>query len=154
MKTVFILMLILFTSTLSSNELAWVDEQVKAIKPPRSGMTSRGLSIIKNPFIFLAKNRGADSGKKGARKSSPSKKSKSATSSGIKNIIEKRRSLILTVIMNTSAMINGKWYKIGDKLNGYTISKIDSSSVLLTKKSKKLLLSTNSKNLNLNFNNK
>ena len=156
MKTFFIIMIILLTSNLSSNELAWVDEQVESIKPPRTGMKSRELSILKDPFIFLKKNRIEESKSKNANRSSTPKVTRSATSSapGAKKIIKKRKGLTLTTVINTSAMINGKWYKMGDKVSGYKVSKIDSTSVLLTKKKKKLLLSTNSKNKNLNFNNK
>jgi len=156
MKTFFIVITILLTANLNANELAWVDEQVEAIKPPRTGMKSRELSILKDPFIFLKKNRTEESKNKSAKRSSTPRVTKNAISStsGSKKVIKKRRGLTLSTVINTSAMINGKWYKIGDKINGYKVSKIDSTSVLLTKKSKKLLLSTNSKNKNLNFNNK
>ena len=156
MKTFFITMVILFTVNLSSDELSWVNDQVEAIKPPRTGMKSRELSILKDPFIFLKKNRTGESKNKKARRSSvpTAKKGVASSTSGTKKTIKKRKGLILSTVINTSAMINGKWYKVGDKISGYKVSKIDSTSVLLTKKSKKLLLSTNSKNKNLNFNNK
>ncbi len=155
MKTIFILIMLLLTINLSSNELAWVDEQVEAIKPPRNGMKSRELSIIKDPFIFLSKNRTNASKKKSTKRSSTPSRAKTAVSSNGKKIVKKKKgSLRLTTVINTSAMINGKWYRLGDTISGYKVSKIDSTSVLLTKKSKKLLLSTNSKNKNLNFNNK
>ena len=155
MKTFFITIVILLTSSLSSNELSWVDEQVEAIKPPRTGMKSRELSGLKDPFIFLAKNKSKKPESKTASKSSTSSTTRATTSSGAKKIIKKKvNSLTLTTVINTSAMINGKWYKIGDKVRGYKVSKMDFKSVLLTKKSKKLLLSTNSKNKNLNFKNK
>lgn len=146
MKTFFITMVLLLTVNLSSNELSWVNEQVEAIKPPRIGMKSRELSILKDPFIFL--NRNKTTSTKKSKRSSTSKKVVSST------VVKKKSSLSVTMLMNSSAMINGKWYKVGDKINGYNVSKIDSKSVLLTKKKKKLLLSTNSKNKNLNFNNK
>lgn len=146
MKTFFMIMTILFTVSLSSNELSWVNEQVEAIKPPRTGMKSRELAVLKDPFIFLNRN-------KTSTKSSPSKTKKSSVTSPRK-VVKKRTALSVTMLMNSSAMINGKWYRIGDKINGYSVSKIDSTSVLLTKNKKKLLLSTNSKSKNLNFNNK
>ena len=157
MKTFFITMAILLTINLSSNELTWVDEQVEAIKPPRIGMKSRELSILRDPFIFLKKNRTDETkSKNGAKRArTASVPNKTATSSGAKKVIKKKKKgLSITMLMNSSAMINGKWYKVGDTVNGYKVSKIDSTSVLLTKKSKKLLLSTNSKSKNLNFNNK
>jgi len=156
MKTFFIIMTILLTVSLSSDELAWVDEQVEAIKPPRTGMKSRELSIVKDPFIFLKKNRIDEAkNKNGIRRARvASTPNRAATSSNVKKVKPKKKSLSVTMLMNSSAMINGKWYKVGDTVNGYKVSKMDSTSVLLTKKSKKLLLSTNSKNKNLNFNNK
>ena len=156
MKTFYIAIALLLTVNLSSNELAWVDEQVEAIKPPRDGMKNRELSILKDPFIFLRKNRAGESTKssntKKARPSAVPKKM--ATTTDTKKVVKKKNLFTLTMLMNSSAMINGKWYKTGDIVSGYKVSKIDSTSVLLTKNKKKLLLSTNSKNLNLNFNNK
>ncbi len=156
MKTFFMAMMILLTANLSSDELAWVDEQVAAIKPSRVGMKNRELSILNDPFIFLKKNRTDESknnsGTKRAR--SASTPNRVATSSEVKRVIKKRKTLSVTMLLNSSAMINEKWYKVGDTVNGYKVTKIDATSVLLTKENKKLLLSTNSKNKNLNFNNK
>ncbi len=149
MKTFFMTIVVLLTVNLSSNELAWVDEQVEAIKPPRIGMKNRELAVVKNPFIFLNKNRSVSSGKKSSTQQKSAKKKVASTSA-----IKKKTSLSVTMLMNSSAMINGTWYKVGDIVNGYKVSKMDTHSVLLTKKSKKLLLSTNSKSKNLNFNNK
>ena len=155
MKTLLIAIMILLTSSLNSDELAWVNEQVEAIKPPRTGMKSRELSIVKDPFIFLNKNR-TDTSKKAnnTKRKSSSIPNRTTTSSSSQKIVKKKRTLSVTMLMNSSAFINGKWYKVGDKVRGYRVSKIDSSSVLLTKNKKKLLLSTNSKSKNLNFNNK
>jgi len=156
MKTFFISMTILLTLNLSSSELDWVNEQVEAIKPPRTGMKSRELSILKDPFIFLKKNRtDVSTVKKGNKATRPSSiPGQIATSSSTKKVVKKNKSLSVTMLMNSSALINGKWYRVGETVRGYKISKIDTTSVLLTKKSKKLLLSTNSKSKNLNFNTK
>ncbi len=155
MKTLFITIALLLTATLNSNELAWVDEQVEAIKPPRTGMSSREISVVRDPFIFLAKNREIqEKDKEAAKKTNTQPTSnKVATSSKVQKTIKKKKALSLTMLINSSALINGKWYKQGDTVKGYKISKINSKSVLLTKKNKKLLLSTISKNENLNFKN-
>lgn len=151
MKTLLITIAVLLTLNVSANELSWVDEQVEAIKPPRTGMKSRELSVLKDPFIFLKKNRTDKPTKKGSiKKSNTSSVANNASPSTVK----KKKALSVTMLMNSSALINGKWYRVGDKVNGYKISKIDLKSVLLTKNKKKLLLSTNSKSKNLNFNNK
>ena len=146
----------LFTINLVANELSWVDEQVEAIKPPRTGMKNRELSIIKDPFIFLSKNRIDQTKNKDGTKRHQmvSTSSKVATVSVLKKPKKKQGPLSLTMLINSSAMINGIWYKVGDKVKGYKVNKIDSTSVLLTKNNKKLLLSTKSKSKNLNFTNK
>ena len=131
MKTLFITIMILLTANLSSNELTWVDEQVEAIKPPRVGMKGRELSILKDPFIFLKKNRTDETkNKSGAKRTrTASVPGRTTTSSNTKTIIKKKKRLSVTMLMNSSAFINGKWYKVGDKVSGYKVSKIDSSSV-------------------------
>jgi len=156
MKTFFITIALLLTANLNSSELDWVNEQVEAIKPPRIGMKNRELSTLKDPFIFLKKNRtDKPKGKNVAKKSrSTSSLNRATVASGKKTTLKKKSSLSVSLLMNSSAMINEKWYRVGDKINGYKISKIDSTSVLLIKNKKKLLLSTSSESKNLNFNNK
>ena len=143
MKTLLIPCIFLLGSALFSNELSWVDEQVQAIKPERTGMNSKSLNLIKDPFIFI-KTKVVD--KKKILSSSP----------GVKSLQPKAQKKILTLsaIVNGSAMINQQWYKKGDKIDGYTIKEIDLKTVLLSKNKKQLLLSTRSVSKNLKFNNK
>jgi len=152
MKTIIITLSILFSTSLFSDELSWVDEQVQAIKPPRTGMKSRNLSKLKDPFIFLRKNRGEEDQKIATQKA-PKSSNKLAKTSKIQprksNTVNKI--LSLGVIMNNSAMISGDWYKIGDLVNGYKVSEVSNNSVLLTKNKKELLLSTKSISKQLNF---
>jgi len=145
MKALFISLSFLISLNLVANELEWVDEQVEAIKPPREGMKGKEISSIKDPFIFLKKN---------APKKATSKSGKKTSSTSIKKVIKTPQSYKLTTVINRSALINGKWYKEGEVMHGYKIAEVNPQSVLLTKKKKKLLLSTHSKNRNLNFNNK
>ena len=140
MKKLLIISTILLSSSLFCNELAWVDEQVEAIKPSRVGMDSSLLTKIHDPFIFLRKPQTqASTSPKIVSVSKPTK---------VKQV------LILSLIVNNTALINDVWYKIGDKVNGYEIKEIDAKSVLLTNKKKQLLLSTKSSSNNLKFNNK
>ena len=145
MKTIFISLLLLLVVNLSADELKWVDEQIEAIKPPRSGMQSKELAKIKDPFIFLssAKSKSTKKYKKSKYKKSSKKKKRALLNSRFR----------LAMTMNKTARINDKWYKLGDSISGYKIAKIDSSFVLLTKDKKNFLLSTHSKNTNLNFKN-
>jgi len=131
--------------SLNANELHWVDEQIKAIKPPRVGLKPNNLLKIKDPFIFAKSN---DSVKKKSVKSRKLYRPKS---------YKKRYSLKklhLSMTMNKSAKINGKWYKIDDKIHGYKIVKVDLSKITLSYHKKNYLLSTYSKHKNLNFKNK
>jgi hypothetical protein len=142
MKTLlFTIATLLVTTSLSANELSWVDEQVQAIKPPRMGMTKNELSRIHDPFIFLKKN------KEESPKSTKSVKqlnSNTKSSVFVQSAPSKTHSrrYKLSVIINKSYMINKKWYKLGEKIDGYTITAINSTSVLLKKRKKKSLLLT------------
>jgi hypothetical protein len=144
MKALFLSLSVLISAHLVANELNWVDEQVEAIKPPRAGMKSREISSLKDPFIFLKKNKPKKSSKAG----------KKPSNNGVKKIVKAPISFKLYSIINKSALVNGKWYKEGEIIHGYKIAEINPQSVLLTKRKKKLLLSTQSRNQNLNFNNK
>ncbi len=134
-----LLSIALLSSALYANELNWVDEQVQAIKPARSGMKNKELSSLKNPFIFIKKT-----DKKGV---------KSDKKIGLKKVVKKKVNLKLTLVINQSAQISGKWYKKGETINGYKIEEITPRAVLLKKKNKELLLTTNSKSNTLKFKN-
>ena len=151
MKTILIIVVTVFLSNaLYATELSWVDEQIEAIKPPRKSVSLRG---IRDPFIFLKKNKGT---KKTSRaKRAPSRSSKIASKVRGKAAAKmKVNRFELSTIMNSSAMINGSWYKKNAKVKGYTVIEVTKTSVTLKKGDKKLILSTNSKNQNLKFKNK
>lgn len=78
----------------------------------------------------------------------------SNTSTNQKIVQSSNRALAIDAIINKSVLINGKWYKIDDVVQGYTIKSIFRTSIVLSKNNKDLILSTNSKNLNLKFKNK
>jgi len=148
MKTLLPLSLSLAIS-LCANELSWVDEQVAAIKPPRSGVSMRSIKSIRDPFIFLEKN-------KKATKKTKQSNTKTSTSNSKQNIVlkksvKKAQPMRLQAVINHSALIDGKWYKLNDKIKDFRIVEIHPRSVLLMKKNKKVLLSTSSKNENLKF---
>jgi hypothetical protein len=153
MKKIFLALSVFLSTVIFSSELSWVDKQVDAIKPPRSGMKASGLKRIKNPFIFLEKNRTTDS------KENPKVQLQASTKQN-SLVIKKQKIktvnkvLVLSLLMNNSAMISGEWYKLGDKVNGFEIIEINRNSILLRKQKKKLLLSTNSNTKKLKFLNK
>ncbi len=142
---IFIFSLLFITNIINASELSWVDEQVEAIKPPRPGIDSQLISSIKNPFIFLEKN--------GAKKIKITKKKviktvKKTVSKPSKKTVAK---LTLEIVINSSALINGKWYKTGDHVKGYTIKKVKKRSVIVTYNGKKSTLYITHKKSNLNF---
>lgn len=151
MKTLLIILSFCITHLVASSELSWVDEQVQAIKPPRDGMHRSALSKIRDPFIFLKKNRGEEE-KKESKKSPIEKDQKSGTkivTSPTKDSFSGK--FILNAIINQSAMINGVWYKLGSNVHGYIVRHISSHSVLLTKNSKSRLLTTKTLSKNIKF---
>ncbi|MDB2562170.1 hypothetical protein N9X61_01050 [Sulfurimonas sp.] len=154
MKYLLILSLLYIHNIASANELQWVDEQIAAIKPPRSGITKSKINTIKSPFVFLNKQKKdpISRSKKIAKNSNT--KETSPLKSTTKNTISKRTtSFSLGAIINKSALINGTWYKLNAKVGKYTLSSISSSNVILSYKKKELLLSTRSKNRKLKFKN-
>lgn len=159
MKTTLTILLAIFLSnSLYANELEWVDEQIEAIKPPRKGVN---ISTLGTPFVFLEKNKPeTKDAKKGSRayaapakKAAPSKTA-SLAQTGETDDAPKKSSLVLSTIINSSAMIDGNWYKVSDKISSYTVTDITKTSVTLKRGSKELVLSTVSKNPNLKFKNK
>lgn len=131
MKTL-IFTLILFTGNLfASANTEWVDKQVQAIKPPRSGVSHTAINRVKNPFIFVyKKTEGTSKDTKSGTKTDASKVAKTAP-------------LKLAAVMNNSALINGTWYQVNDKVRGFSIAKIETDSILLQSgKTKKMLFVT------------
>ena len=153
MKNHIITLLLLISTSLFSNELSWVDEQVEAIKPARSGMKSRDISKVKDPFIFLLKNKNEEDIAKieSTVAKAPSNTVIVSTNKKTPKVKSVNKILALGVIMNNSAMISGDWYKVGDLVNGYTVSNISAKNVLLSKNKKELLLSTKSISKKLKF---
>lgn len=157
MKKSFTILALLVSSSLFCDELAWVDEQIEAIKPPRTGLSHKSLSLIKDPFIFLKKNRGKEEEKvalKAQRSSRPPTSTLSKSKKIAKKVKVNNEVLHLSLIVNKKAMINEHWYSRGEKVNGYTLEEVHPTTVLLAKGKKRLLLSTRVINKNIKFNNK
>lgn len=154
MKTLSIIFLTFFLAdAIHATELSWVDEQIEAIKPPRKSPKILG---INNPFVFLEKNGYVK--KSSSKESSSNTKNLSSSKNSSKSNTNKNKivndNFILSTIINSSAMINGNWYKKNDKINDYLVIKITKDSVKLKKGNKKLTLSTDAKKQNLKFKNK
>lgn len=156
MKTFLILSFLIFTFQISADEVTWVNEQIEAIKPPRSEVSTAEINTLKDPFIFLGKNASKDKGSSVGNKNLATRSAGSKAGSTGKRSSRYRTSKAfkLDVIINSSALINSKWYRLNEKVNGYTVSEISRNSVLLTNKGKKILLSTKSNILNLKLKSK
>ena len=159
-----LLSIFITTISLNADELQWVDEQINAIKPPRNGLSTDTLVSIYNPFIFLQKTNEINSSKetvaiylkaKTVKKTKTYKKKKVKKHSKRKKIKQRvyygSKYLTLNAIMNKSALINNRWYKIDDKISKFKIKSITRTSVVLIKKNVKMILSTKSKSNTLNF---
>lgn len=132
MKTL-LLLIFISGSLLADANTDWVDGQVAAIKPPRSGISSRAVNRVRSPFIITYTK-----ASKSVKKSSPGS---TVSKPAARTVIQPMK---VYAIMNDSALINGKWYKPNEKVRGYHVAKIDRESVLLTqgKREKKLFLSS------------
>jgi len=153
MKTYIVIAFVLSSIVLSSNELSWVDTQVEAIKPARKGMSDSELNKIKDPFIFY-KNRSNRTYIKTRKKSVKySTTKKSTTSSEATNTILQQplKRLVLSAIINNSALINGEWYKLNESVDSFKLSNINRTSVVLTRGNGKLVLTTSDTKRNLKF---
>jgi hypothetical protein len=135
-------------AVVSPSELSWVDEQVKAIKPPRSGARNSYLGSVKNPFVFLIKRDTKTKGKNAKKVVSSAK----TTTTPTPKVQEKKKLLSLEAIMNKSALIDGRWYKEGQSIYGYKLEKVNGKNVLLKSNEKSVVLTTKSKR-SLKFNN-
>ncbi|WP_324170798.1 hypothetical protein [Sulfurimonas sp.] len=149
MKNIILILITLsIYSTLSSNELSWVDKQVEAIKPPRKGMKNKALTKIHSPFIYL-------NAKKYTRKrTSTYNKSAKVYTTSTKSLHSRKKlpkKLVLSAVINKSALINGEWYNLNDVLYGYKLSSIKRTVIILSRGERKITLSTRDTKQNLKF---
>ncbi len=150
MKILLILNATLLTVSLFANELSWVNEQVEAIKPARKGMRVDDLSRIKDPFVFLEKNNEESIAKVENKKNTTTSPKKYTRKRKTTNVIQNKM-YTLSMIMNNSILINKKWYKAGDKINGYSITLLNTRSVVLKKKKRKPIFLTTKSSKQKNF---
>lgn len=151
MKRLSLGMLILLATTLQANdqkpELAWVDAQIQAIKPPRKGVSPTTIKKLRDPFIYL----GAD----GKLRKKYIKHTKRLTKKRVKREIPRKHyRLLLEAIINKSALINGRWYKEGSMVYDYKLKQVTPKTVILTRGSERIMLSTFTQNHTIKFINK
>lgn len=128
--------LLLFQTMFSADEFSWIDTQIDAIKLPRIGINNSQMLNIKDPFISYKKTQNQQPNSE--VKQTSIKKSNNA-------------SIKLSAIINNSALINGVWYKLNQSIEGFIISTITKTTVILIKGDKKLVLTTKDQNKNIKF---
>jgi hypothetical protein len=126
---------------LLSDELKWIENQIQAIKPSRDGIDKNFVDNIKNPFISL--KRETQIKKTHSKNKIQKQASKKTTSETFK----------LDAIINSSALINNKWYKNGEKVGKYILIIETNSKIKLKYKSEEISFSTKGNNKSLKFEN-
>ena len=133
-------MIIIVTASLASAEdsLAWVDQQIAAIKPKRSGISDTKIAEITSPILYKVELEEIE-------KPDGTKK---LTVAQVK-LPEPIKPLKVTAIFNKSALIDGQWLKVNSSIRGYKVRHINSDNVLLQSSNKKLKLFIKEKNDNI-----
>ena len=141
-----LLALALFSGLLQADaSMSWVDQKIDEIKPQRKGLHSATLARLKSPFIYV----------KGTTTKGVASTSKSASSTVKKKYPAKKNMsgapLTLQMLLNSSAMINNKWYKENALIRGYKLTQIKNGFVVLKRKNKiiKLFIAQKNKKLNI-----
>jgi len=142
----------------SDKELAWVDEQIQAIKPPRIGVSDAFINSLVDPIKHTVSTRTPTVPPPflNAPKMTllaPPKLGSLPVAPIVPKIVEEP--LRLQALMNSSALVNGKWYKIKETVRTYTVIEIKSNSILLQgSKGQPLILFLNKTNTNIKINTK
>ena len=137
--------MMIVSSLQSDANMSWVDQKIDEIKPSRVGLNNSTLAGLKSPFIVVV-----DPNKVTAKAVSTDN---NTTETPIKVDMDKAP-LTLQIVLNSSALINGKWVKENELIRGYNLTEIQSDYVVLENKSKKLKLFIAQKNKNLNISTK
>ena len=111
MKRVATFSLVLMISLNAEFSVEQINNMVTKIQQKRVSKMNIDYRSVPSPFIVIKKDE--DSNKTVAM--SP----------------KKQMSFDLSAIINHSAFINGKWYKVGDSMNDYNITKIGDTEVKL-----------------------
>lgn len=134
----------------TSMNTSWIDQKIEEIKPQRNGLSPSSLARLKSPFIVILPEVKKVDGTK-------AKVVKSETNTAALMPTKKDMSkepLTLQIVLNSSALINGKWLKESDTFRGYTLAQIQSNHVVLERKNKKIKLFIAQKNENINISTK
>ncbi len=116
MKIMYIFIISIFSFSFLNGDL--IDEIVNKIKTDREGKIPLDkLKSIDSPIIV--------------KTIQEKLKNDDNNSNSIINYTPNIESFVLKAIVNNKAFINNKWYKIGDKVNNYTLVDIMDDSIYL-----------------------
>ena len=136
----------------ASSNTSWIDQKIEEIKPQRHGLNNSALATLKSPFIVVIEKKDDD----GSKTKKPSIDT-SATNAKLLMPTKKDMSkepLTLQIVLNSSALINGKWMKENDTFRGYKLAQIQNNHVVLERKNKKIKLFIAQKSDNINISTK
>lgn len=118
-----LLLLFIFSHTLLATSLSHqeINKMVQKIKEERVGIDLATLENTPNPFLII---------KEEVQKKIEKKVKRQQV---VKNVVAHS----LVAILNHAAFIDGKWYKVGDKLGSYILTTMDRDRVTLKNNSDK-----------------
>ena len=119
-RIVWISIVMMATLGWGQDTLGRIDRLVDQIKSPRKGLARGQISKASDPFVYIKK------GQKPIVSVTPPKKRKDRH--------------VLQAIINDRVKIDGRWYREGEKMGPYIITKITGNSVLLTNSRKRIRL--------------
>ena len=106
----------------------------KRIGEQRIGAAVKKIEAVRPPFVRLK----------------PEEKAKVIVKKdGTKIAVKAKAEFDLQAIMNNRAKISGKWYKVGDKVDEYTLATVQTGSVFLQNNEFKKRLTLRKKNENI-----
>jgi len=106
----------------------------KRIGEQRVGAAVKKIEAVRPPFVRLK----------------PEEKAKVIVKKdGTKIAVKVKAGYILQAVMNNRAKISGKWYKVGDKVDEYTLATVQSGSVFLQNNEFKKRLTLRKENENI-----
>ncbi len=129
MKRVYLILALISTVTLYADEVDTIISKINELRD--SNLPKDKIANIESPMpkvVVVDKNGTSDS---------------NVTTKIIKS---KEDNFKLSAIINNSALINGKWVKLGEKINGYKLSDIMDDSVYLVDRNKSKLIFFKQKN--------
>jgi len=130
----------------------WVDQKVEEIKPQRHGLNISMLATLKNPFIVI-KEKPKEGAKSLKAPTSDKLKTDKNDLTPTKRDMSKEP-LTLQIVLNSSALVNGKWLKENDTFRGYKLTQIHSEYIVFERKTKKIKLFIAQKSDNINISTK